>query len=489
MRPLAPNNCQVALSDKTVLTAGSFPAPMQRSMTASRSGRCQHTPHRFTALVVSLGLALALADGTPAYGQTLRDVVEATLATHPKVLAAAAARRAVVQDLAQARGGYFPTLDVNLANGTEHTESPIVKATGSDSTNLNRREAGVLLNQNLFAGNATKSEVERQSALVSAATSRLAETSEDIALKAVGVYIEVLKNRELVRLASDSVRDHMDIRDKVRQRVQGGVAQKADLQQALGRVALAGSTLSARSGRLREVEATYVAVVGKAPGALIDPQSKATQTVKSGAVDTAQLTESIRQASSTAVTSSPSLSAANADVSAAEASLRGAKAPYFPRLDLQLNSNRNNNVGGLAGPSDNDSVMLMLRWNLFRGGSDLAQERAFAERRYAAIDVAANTRRDVEEKVAVAVYAKATSEERLGYLREHASLSAEVLDAYKQQLDLGRRTLLDVLNAENELFNSLSNLSAGRYEDLFNLYAIEAAKGLLVKSLGIKPVD
>jgi adhesin transport system outer membrane protein len=154
-----------------------------------------------------------------------------------------------------------------------------------------------------------------------------------------------------------------------------------------------------------------------------------------------------------------------------------------------LSANRNENIGGTRGKVDNEALMLVLRWNLFRGGSDRAQERAFAERRYAAIDTAANARRDVEEKVAVALYAKATSEERLAYLQEHANLSLEVLDSYKQQLDLGRRTLLDVLNAENEVFTARSNLAAGRYDDLFNQYAVEAAKGTLVKSLGIVPAD
>src|SRR5262249_21994218 len=95
-------------------------------------------------------------------------------------------------------------------------------------------------------------------------------------------------------------------------------------------------------------------------------------------------------------------------------------------------------------------------------------------------------RRDVEEKVAVAINAKATSEERLAFLQDYASLSAEVLDSYQQQLELGRRTLLDVLNAENETFTARSNLVAGRYEDTRNQYAIEAAKGVLVQSLGIR---
>jgi adhesin transport system outer membrane protein len=455
-------------------------------MTWSQAVRCIIGPGRVTLLI---GILALMASGAT-YCQPLRDVVADTLKTNPKVLAADAVRRSTVQDLAQARGGYFPTLDVNVANGRETTSNPTSRAaTGSDNVSLNRRESGVLLTQNLFAGGATMSEVERQNARVNVATSKLAETREEVALRTAEVYIEVLKNRELVRLAVENLKAHLGTRDRVRQRVEGGVSQKVDLQQALGRLAQAGSAVSARAGRLREVEANYTAVVGQAPGQLVDPQGSTTRTVVSGTVDTSRLTDLIKQATDAAVTANPSLSAANAEIAAAEAAVRGAKAPYLPRLNLELSANRNDNIAGLRGQSDSDAAMLVLRWNLFRGGSDLAQERSLAERRYAAIDSAASTRRDVEEKVALAHFAKATSEERLSYLREHASLSAEVLEAYKQQLDIGRRTLLDVLNAENELFVARSNLTAGRYEDLFNQYSIEAAKGTLVDSLGIKPAD
>ena len=436
-----------------------------------------------------LACALAWVTADAAHGETLRQAVEAALKTHPRVLAAVAQRRAAEQDVSQARGGYFPTLDVNAATGRERTDSPDTRALGGEA-NLDRRESGLLLSQKLFDGMATASEVERQNARLAVATSRLAETREDIGLRAIEAYLEVLKNRELVRLADENLKAHLDIRNKVRLRVEGGVAQKVDLQQAQGRIALANSALSARAGKLREVEANYLTVVGRLPGGdLADPAAAPSNALTSGAVNNTLLTQSVRQASETAMATNPTLSAANAEVAAAEASLRGAKAPYFPRLNLEFSANRNENIAGTRGKVDNEALMLVMRWNLFRGGSDRAQERAFAERRYAAIDTAANTRRDVEERVAVALYAKATSEERLAYLRDHASLSVEVLDSYKQQLDLGRRTLLDVLNAENELFTARSNLAAGRYDDLFNQYAVEAAKGTLVKSLGIAPAD
>lgn len=449
----------------------------------------QETAWRYPGPRTLLTCAFLSFGAGSAYGETLRQAVETAVKSHPKVLAADAQRRAVIQDRNQARGGYFPSVDVTYANGRERTESPDVRVTGVDSASLNRREAGVIVSQNLFAGGGTVSEVERQSALIEVATNRLAESREEIGLKTIEAYLEVLKNRELVRLAQDNMKAHFETRDKVRQRVQGGVSQKADLQQALARVALAASALSARWGRLREVEANYVSTVGRAPADLSDPPPTSTQTLIAGTIDPTRLTESIRRNSELAVTTNPTLNAANAQIAAAEASVRGAKAPYFPRLNLEYTTNRNDNIGGTRGPSDNDALMLVLRWNLFRGGSDRAAERAFAERRYAAIDFAADTRRTVEERVALALYAKATSEERMAYLQEHASLSFEVLDSYKQQLDLGRRSLLDVLNAENELFTARSNLVAGRYDDLFNQYAIEAAKGTLVKSLGIVPAD
>src|SRR5262245_45785203 len=87
-----------------------------------------------------------------AWAETLRQAVETAVTTHPKVLAADAQRRAVVQDRNQARGGYFPSVDVNAANGREKTDSPDVRLTGADSVSLNRREAGVIVSQNLFAG-------------------------------------------------------------------------------------------------------------------------------------------------------------------------------------------------------------------------------------------------------------------------------------------------------------------------------------------------
>ena len=441
---------------------------------------------RLGGKVAACALSLAFAGITlPAsgYAKSLNEAVAAALASHPQVRAADAAVRAARLDVDQARGGYFPSLEVNLGGGRETTESPQLKALGQNSSTLSRRESGVTLSQKLFDGFGTRSEVERQRARLTFADARAADTRETVALRVVTVYLEVLKNQELVKLARDNIVSHQQTLQKVQQRVRGGVSQRVDLQQVEARLALARSTLTSREGKLRESEANYESAVGEVPRDLRDVALKPSALLKDGAIDPGLVAQSIKTATETALARNPNIAAAEAEVAAAEAARKGANAALMPRLNLELGANRNKNISGISGDFNNETAMVVMRWNLFRGGSDQAQERAFAERHVAARDTAIDARRQIQERVAVALQAKAASEERLAFLEQHVKSSTEALGSYQAQLDLGRRSLLDVLNADNELFTARSNMVAGKFEDILNLYAIEAAKGLLVMSL------
>src|ERR1043166_1679402 len=247
-------------------------------------------------LLQVIGLATALFGSSWAYGETLKEAVEIALKTNPKVLAADAQKRAVTQDLAQAKGGYLPNIDLYVANGKEHTDTPQVRAVGTGAATLVHRESSLTLSQKLFDGRAASSEVERQNALLSAATNRLDQTREDIALRAAEVYLDVLKNRQLVKLANDNVREHLQTNDKITLRVKGGVSQRADSQQSLARVALAKSTVSARAGALRQAEAAYQAVIGRPAGVLSDPPPVKSDVTKAGTINSDLLAATVKQA-------------------------------------------------------------------------------------------------------------------------------------------------------------------------------------------------
>ena len=435
------------------------------------------------AVTYALGLAF-VGGALPLCGNatSLNEAVATALAGHPQVASADAVARAARRDVELARAGYFPTLDVTLAGGRETTESPQLKAQGLGTTTLSRHEAGVTLSQKLFDGFATRSDVQRQRARASFADAGAADARETIALRVVSAYLDILKNQQLVQLARDNITAHQQTLQKVQQRVRGGVSQRVDLQQVEGRVALSRSTLTAREGRLREAEVNYQRTVGEAPRDLREVPVQPPRLVKAGAIDSEMLAQALSTSTETALARNPNVIAADAEVAAAEAARRGASAAYMPRLNLELAANRNRNISGFAGDFNNETAMVVMRWNLFRGGGDQAQERAYAERYLAARDSATDARRLVTEKVAVALNAKATSEERLAFLEQHVRSSIEALESYQAQLDLGRRSLLDVLNAVGELFTARSNLVEGRYDDLRNSYAIEAAKGTLVMS-------
>ena len=128
--------------------------------------------------------------------------------------------------------------------------------------------------------------------------------------------------------------------------------------------------------------------------------------------------------------------------------------------------------------------MVVARWNLFRGGADRALELAAAERKTVADDQLLDTHRLIAENVAISLQSRATSESRLVFLRQHVTSSDGTLQAYRAQFELNRRTLLDVLNAEDELFNARSNLVVGSFDDLVNSYFVDASKGSLAGKLG-----
>ena len=133
--------------------------------------------------------------------------------------------------------------------------------------------------------------------------------------------------------------------------------------------------------------------------------------------------------------------------------------------------------------------MLVARWNLYRGGADRAQSLSAAERKTEADNKLDDTFRSIAENVAIAMQSRATSESRLVHLRQYVESSQGTLEAYRAQFEISRRTLLDLLNAESELFNARSNLAAGTYDDLTNVYFVEASKGILAGKFGVSGTE
>ena len=433
-------------------------------------------------------LCLAVLTSLPLAAATLEDAVRQALTTNPQLTGAAAAVRAAGHDVREARAGYLPSVDVDARFGEEHSNIKQLNRRNNDD-DLWRRESGLTVTQLVWDGMATASEVQRRAALLNSAEHSLQDTQNALAFKAVEAYVDVLRNRDLVDLARANVKSHDEVLRNVDAKSGSGVGNKADVAQARARLALAMSTLAARQGGLHEAEARYVRTIGDAPGELAKPNAVASGLVKNGMVDANDLATATDAAQEEAITQHPAVMRSKADIEAALAIIRAAHAGYQPRLDLQGSLRRDGEVGGITGNRNTGSLMLVARWNLYRGGADRAQSLSAAERKTEADSKLDDTFRSIAENVAIAMESRATSESRLIHLQQYVDASQGTLDAYRAQFEISRRTLLDLLNAEDELFNARSNLASGTYDDLTNVYFVEASKGILAGKFGVSGAE
>jgi adhesin transport system outer membrane protein len=409
---------------------------------------------------------------------TLREVIQHTLQTSPDILMTTQNRRAVDQQLKQAQAGYWPQIDITAGYGRENSDNSTTRSkTGGDLT-LTRQELGLSLSQLLFDGFSVTHRVAQQHHLIESAAYQVKENSENIAILTAEVYLEILRRREIVELNKDNVVIHQKILDQIRSLVEGGVGRQADLQQSVSRLALAKSSLVNARGQLRNTEINYRRITGELPTQLVVPQLAPIE---------AALPVSAESALEIALANHSSLQMTQADLLAAQAAEQQAKSALMPSLHLELHATKGENLDGVEGDNDDLSAMLKMRYNLFRGGADQARIQESAERTGMAQEAIRRAHRVIEEETLLSWNSLLTIRARLDYLKRHLESTEEVLQSYKEQFKLGQRTLLDVLDSENELFSARASFVSARYAEMLSVLKVLESIGLLLKTLDITP--
>ncbi|MCS6468306.1 TolC family protein, partial [Burkholderia thailandensis] len=179
----------------------------------------------------------------------------------------------------------------------------------------------------------------------------------------------------------------------------------------------------------------------------------------------------------------PSLAGAEAEVAQARARYDGAKAAMWPRLDLELSASHDRD--GVLGPTNDRRVMLRLRYNLFQGGADKARiGEAHAQIREAE-EERNRTRLEIQESVSHAYNAYLTARDRMAVLKQYVDSSAATREAYMLQFGIGQRSLLDLLNAENEYYSARIDYIGGQYAEAASAYRVFAGMGQLLDTLHV----
>lgn len=421
---------------------------------------------------IAFAVTLSLLTSGYACATTLEQAVKETLITHPQISASMNSRYSADQDLKAAKGGYLPTLDISAGTGWEQTDSASTRAAGDHLRDLHRSESSINLSQNLFNGFATTSEVARQKANVNARAFTVMNTAESTALTAIQNYLNVLMQEKMVTLAEDNLKNHERIFDQIRLRTEQGVGRQADYEQAEARLAQARNNLLTEQTNLEDARANYFSVVGHEATDLTLPQPTT-------------IPASLEEARKAMLENNPLLKQAQADVEASRQLYESTKSRFYPSVDVDVGRRMDNNVDGTRGHDQEWQAMVRMRYNLFNGGSDRAQLSAYAYKMQEAQDVKKNTLRQLNEELRLAWNALVNARQQVPIAKDYADRSMVVRTAYQEQFSLGDRTLLDMLDSENEVFTAQRRYVELEFTEMFTHYRINARTGELLKQLNI----
>ncbi len=418
----------------------------------------------FTAL--SLGAPLAVQANT---NTDLVNAVSRAIETNPEVRASWHQFLESGHDTDSAFGGYLPSVDANARYGLEHRNyGPVDEFDGYDGQ--------ISVTQMLYDGFQTSSSVDRLEEEQLVSYYQLLGAIEDTSLEALRAYLDVQRQRELLELAQNNLDAHQEVYDQVSQSAEAGVARAADLEQISGRLSLAESNLVVVASNLHDVKARYLRIIGVTPPSDLEDVELGSELVPM----------SVTEALKIAYEGNPEFRAAHRDIEAAEANVEENRSGYHPRLDLVASyGHRSYDTLGFDNSETDGRVGLELSMNLYRGGSDRAQVRSAFERVNVAKDLRDKACVDIRQELQIAYNNVGNLEGQIPILNNHRLSSARVRTAYKDQFDIGERTLLDVLDAENEYFDASRAYVNAIYDRKLAVARVQAGMGHLVSSLGL----
>jgi adhesin transport system outer membrane protein len=407
---------------------------------------------------------------------TLDEAIQVTLEANPEIGEAVSNREAIEFELKQARRLYLPQIDLEGRYGAQKFDSPATRPRGDDNKAFQRREGSVIVQQLLFNGFDRIGEVQRQASRVDGASFRVYERSEFIALNVAREYLEVGLQQEIVGYAEENLAYHRKVLGNIAKGTEAQAISEADHQQAQERVYSAESRLIQAQEDENSAKIRFFKLVGQPLEGYLTPISV-----------TSSLPPSLNEAIGVARQHSPTIDVATADLDTAYAQLKQSKSDYYPELAVELRGRSGDDLDGIEGHENELRAELVMRWNIFRGGIDLANQqeqlRRVDEERFGLN----RAHRDVEEAVRLSWDRRQKQQERVVSLRNQLASNKKLVTSYTEQFDVGERSLLDLLNTQNSLFNTQIGLATARNALVFAEYRILASVGVLLQVLQVPP--
>ncbi len=431
---------------------------------------------RFTVVLgglMSLGLAIAAPAG-PAAGQTLEDALAAAYAANPTLLAKRAELRAADEGVPQALAGWRPSISASASTGQSSNYSS--SATSNNHQEPSPHTASLTISQPLYSGGQTVAAISSAENSVLAARADLTRVEQSVLLDAVKAFVNVHREQAVLELRLNNEQVLKRQLEATADRFEVGEITRTDVHQAEARLAKATADRIQAEGDLTSSRATYLNVIGEEAGKLV--LSPVKLNLPQSAEHTIQL----------AVAQNPSVLSAEFGERASRDDIEEIRGSLLPSLDLSGTASRTLNASIESTRSDSYTAKLTLTVPLYQTGAVYSQLRAArqtATKKRRDIDSA---RRSATETAARAWQTLATTRARIESFKAQIKASEIALEGVQREAVVGSRTVLDVLDAEQELLDAKVNIITAQRDETVAVFELKSAIGELTASHLTLPV-
>lgn len=416
------------------------------------------------------GLAVVMA-ATGAQAEPFADALTGLLDSNPQIVAGKNTVAAADEQVNQAFSGYLPTVTVTGDSGYEHVNNPARRTSPyTDPYNRGRETVGVVATQLLYDGGLTDANYETAKLQKEAAGLQFQGTTQSVLFEGISAYLSVLRQMELLRLSKqneDNIKRQLNLENE---RVRRGSGISVDVLQAKSRLQLAKERRVAVEGALRAAMARYTQVFGHPPD---------TKTMTVPEAPLAAIPDSLEKAIGVALDNNPNIGMADAQTEIASEQRQAVASEYLPTVNLEAAANYENDKNTVIGIRRDYTVLVKANWNIFNGFATKAGVAKAAYDYAASQNTALHTRRKTEEQTKLAWEALQTARQRVTLLQNAVNIASEVYTSRQRLREAGKETAINVLDAENEVFNARINLTSATFDAKVASFQLLQAMGKL----------
>lgn len=435
---------------------------------------------------ISLALASAcfiLPESVAA--ETLTDAVIKALQTHPTIEAAQAVETRITEEREEQEANFFPELNTTATGarvfGNNATSRGLVTTRGEAYSYL--FEGSVSLTQPLFDGFETFNRVDAASARLEAQKHTVTDARQNLGLRAVQAFLNVMRTREALFYVENYRETLKAYQDRINLMVAEGAADEAEAAQAKNISLLLQDSLVDFQGQVEASEAEYIEIVGQLP------ETELEEPVLPDTFPFAEVEEAVEYAKA----NHPQLLSARKALEAAGFESEAEEGTLYPDFDGELSYLKRDQREEIGGELEDGRALIRMNWRFSTGGGDLARIRQTkAEYSEALANMQVN-QREIVRDVRRSFTLYETAQKQAELLIEREKVTAGLFETFKVQFEGARVSLLQLMQTENQLFNTQLEAVNTKYQHMAAYFALLASMGDLLKmfdgGLGTQPAD